>query len=468
MLNAALRDAAIRRLGGAALLDNATASEIGAAIGGGGAIPSVAIGAVAPWSSRLRHERHNRNLMVLGVLFVVFIGWAALFTLDKVTRGEGRVLPSVQTQVVQHLEGGIVDAILVREGQHVREGEVLIRLGNAATGAEFATARNDVVEKQIELARMDAQLRGVGSFVAPADLSRQAPDIARREEALFLSQRAQVNQQTSIIAQQSRARLAEVAALRARLGNLHAEEKLQVQQLDKLQRAYEEEAVSERDVLDKQQVLASLRTRIADVENQIPQTSAELSEATARRGEVITHDMQDIREKATMLRMELAKAGETLNAAQDKASRQEIRAPMDGIVNRLYVQTVGGVIRPGEPVVEIVPVDKMVMIEARVLPRDRGHIYPGLPAKVKISAYDSAIFDGLDARVLDISPDVVQDPKGESYYRVRLSADTANFGSDKPVIPGMTAEIDIQSGRQTILSYILGPLVRVRDEALRE
>lgn len=466
MANHALRDALIRRLGGGALLDNATASEVTAALAGGGTIAGAAT--IQPWSHRLRHERHNRNLIVLAALFVLFFGWAALFSLDKVTRGEGRVLPSVQNQVVQHLEGGIVNAILVHEGQRVRRGDVLIRLGNAATGAEFETARNEVVAKRIELARMDAQLAGLAHFSAPPELARQAPDIAAREEALFISQRMQVNQQTSIIAQQSRARMAEVAALRARLVNLHSEEKLQMQQLDKLQRAYEAEAVSEREVLDKRQALASLRTRIADVENQIPQTVAELSEASARQGEVITRDMKEVRERASLLRMELGKAGETLNAAQDKASRQEIRAPMDGVVNRLHVQTVGGVIRPGEPVVEIVPVDKVVMIEARIAPRDRGHIYPGLPARVKISAYDSALFGGLDGRVVDISPDVVQDAKGEAFYRVRLSADTAAFGQGKPVIPGMTAEVDIQAGKQTILSYILGPLVRIRDEALRE
>ena len=141
---------------------------------------------------------------------------------------------------------------------------------------------------------------------------------------------------------------------------------------------------------------------------------------------------------------------------------------MDGVVNKLYVQTVGGVVRSGEPIAEIVPVDRLVMVEAHVAPKDRGNIWPGLPAQIKISAYDSAIYGGLDGKVLDISPDVMQDPKGEPYYRVRLRADTASFGASKPVIPGMTAEVNIRSGSQTILDYILGPLIRIRDEALRE
>ena len=133
-----------------------------------------------------------------------------------------------------------------------------------------------------------------------------------------------------------------------------------------------------------------------------------------------------------------------------------------------YVQTVGGVIRGGDPIIEIVPVDKVIMIEAHIAPRDRGNVWDGLPAKIKISAYESAIYGGLDGKVIDVSPDVIQDPKGESYYRVRLRADTSSFGAGKPVIPGMTAEVNITSGKQTIMDYILGPLIRIRDGALRE
>jgi len=466
-----LRELLLRRLGGAAFLDNAGAGEVRAALAGSGAGAAEFAReptAMAPWSHR-HHDQHGTRLLhVVGMLVVLFLAWAAVFSLDRVTRGSGHVLPSVQNQVVQHLEGGIVEAILVREGQRVSKGQVLLRLANAATAAEFDTARTEVAAKKIALARMDAELAGAGRFVTPAELAKQAPDIAAREEALFVSRRAQRAQAASIIAEQARGHSAEVVSLRSRLVNLHTEGALMQQQLDKLKRAYAEDAISEREVLDKRQALASLQTRIADVVNQIPQSSAAVSEAAARRAEVTTRDMEETREKASILRLELARAGDTFNAVEDKAARQEIRAPMDGIVNRLYVQTVGGVIRPGEPVVEIVPVDKSVMIEARVAPRDRGHIWPGLPATVKITAYDSAIFGGLAATVIDISPDVLQDPKGEAYYRVRLRADTGDFGRDKPVIPGMTAEVNIRSGKQTILSYLLGPLVRIRDEALRE
>lgn len=462
------RDRIICALGGASLFEGVGGREALAALNGGVAAHSTAIGGLAPWAARGRTEKHGHMVKILAAITVLFFTWAAFFAVDKVTRGPGRVLPSVQNQVVQHLEGGIVQQILVREGQRVRKGQVIARIANAYTGAEYQNARTDVVAKKISLARMDAEVNGASTFTVPADLARLAPDIAASEVALFNSRRVQRGQETGIIDEQARARRAEIGTLQSRLSNLRNEERLMMDQLAKLERAYAEDAISEREVLDKRAALLALHTRIADVQNQIPETAAQLGEVNARRSEVWTKDIQDTKEKAAQLRLELAKADEQFGAARDKATREEVRAPMDGIVNKLYVQTVGGVIRGGDALAEIVPVDKVVMVEARVQPRDRGDIWPGLPATIRISAYESAIYGGLEGRVVDISPDVVQDPKGEAYYRVRLRADTTSFGAGKPVIPGMTAEVNIRSGRQTILDYILGPLIRIRDSALRE
>ena len=463
-----IRDRMICALGGASLFDGVSGREAQAALGGRIPTDDPAIGSLAPWSARGRTEGHGRLLKLLGLLTVAFLIWASLFHVDKVTRGAGRVLPSVQNQVVQHLEGGIVQQILVQEGQHVRKGQVLLRVENAYTGAEFQNARTDVVAKKIALARMDAEVSGASDFVVPEDMARQAPEIAASEVGLFRSRRAQRGQETGIIDEQSRGHRAEIGSLNARLANLRGEERLMMEQLGKLERAYKEDAISEREVLDKRAALLSLRTRIADVQNQIPQSNAQLGESAARRNEIWTREMEETKEKAAQLRLELAKADEQYGAARDKATREEVRAPMDGIVNKLYVQTVGGVIRGGEPLIEIVPADKVVMVEARVMPKDRGNIWPGLPANIKISAYDSSIYGGLEGTLIDVSPDVVQDQKGEVYYRIRLRADTSGFGADKPVIPGMTAEVNIRSGRQTILDYLLGPLIKIGDNAMRE
>ncbi|RYD26642.1 MAG: HlyD family type I secretion periplasmic adaptor subunit [Lysobacteraceae bacterium] len=364
----------------------------------------------------------------------------------------------MQNQVVQHLEGGIVKRLLVEEGQRVRKGQVLLELSNEFTSADAQNARTDVVAKKIALARADAEIAGAADFHAPADLAELAPAIAASEEALFHSRRAQMGQSSSIMAEQGRARRADIAASAARLVNLRGEQRLMMGQLAKLEKAFAEEAISEREVTDKRAALLSLQTKIGDVQNSIPGSQAELGEAAARQREVYTRTMEETKEQAAKLRLELAKANENLTAYADKRSREEVRAPMDGVVNKLYFQTVA----------EIVPVDQTVIVEARVTPRDRGNVWPGLSASIKISAYDAAVYGGLEGKVVEISPDVIQDPKGESYYRVRLKAEAAGFGRDKPVIAGMTADVAIKAGRQTVLNYLLGPLIGIRDGALRE
>ncbi|WP_375420119.1 HlyD family type I secretion periplasmic adaptor subunit [uncultured Sphingomonas sp.] len=465
---AGFRDRLICLCGGASLFEGVGRHEVATAMGGRAPVASMPLGGLAPWSARIRTERPTNILVVTGTILAIFLVWAALFSVDKVTRGPGRVVPSVQNQVVQHLEGGIVKRLLVEEGQRVRKGQVLLQLSNEFTSADARNARTDVVAKKIALARADAEIAGAADFHAPAELAAIAPAIAASEEVLFHSRRAQMGQSSSIMAEQGRARRADIAASAARLLNLRSEQRLMMGQLAKLEKAYAEEAISEREVTDKRASLLSLQTKIDDVQNSIPGSQAELGEAAARQREVYTRTMEETKEHAAKLRLELSKANENLTAYADKRSREEVRAPMDGVVNKLYFQTVGGVIRAGEPVAEIVPVDQTVIVEARVAPRDRGNVWPGLPASIKISAYDAAVYGGLEGKVIEISPDVIQDPKGESYYRVRLKAEAAGFGRDRPVIAGMTADVAIKAGRQTVLNYLLGPLIGIRDGALRE
>lgn len=423
---------------------------------------------LAPWSTRIRTDPSTRLMWTLAIAGAAFLVWSAAFKLDQVVRGAGRVLPSVQNQMVQHLEGGIITEILVKEGQRVNKGDVLMRVNNQFTEAELSNATSDVISKQIALARMEAEARGDTSLILPAELVRQRPLIAESERALFQSNRSQVAQEMSIIDDESRGYQLELNQLEDRIRNLRAEEALMVRQMSVLERALAADAVSEAEVMDKRGSLQQLRTRIAESLNQIPRTRSELAEARGRRSDVWLRFVADNKRKIAQLRLEIAKASQAVGAFEDRRQREDVRAPMSGVVNKLYVQTVGGVIKPGGELVEIVPVDKSVMIEAQLAPKDRGDVWPGLPATVKISAYDYAIYGGLEGEVLDISPDAIQDAQGRTYYRVRLKADTGRFGPDRPVMPGMTADVDIKSGEHTVLQYLMGPVTRLKDNALRE
>lgn len=421
-----------------------------------------------PWSARLQTEPAGRLVKALALSTCAFVIWAAAFQLDAVTRASGRVIPSVQNQVVQHLEGGIVSEILVREGQRVKKGDLLIRISDSFSTADASNARTDVVSKRLMLARLEAEARAADSFLPDPELAAQAPSIAQSETALFLARRNQLRQELSVIESQANAHRSELASVEARIKSLRTEEQTMRERLTLLEGALAADAASRQEVLDRRASLEQLRTRITDASTAMPQIRAQAQEAESRAASTRAKFLADAEQAASELRVELEKAKQGLTAFDDRSNRSEVRAPLDGIVNKILVQTVGGVVRGGDPLIEIVPVDQQVMVEARLRPQDRADVWPGQEAMVKISAYDYASHGSLHGKVLEISADALQDQKGETYFRVRLSADAKGFGLDKPVTPGMTADVDILSGRRTILDYFMSPVTNAANTALRE
>lgn len=424
--------------------------------------------AAGPWSTRLRTEPQRRLLRALWATGIVVFVWAAVFKLDKVTHATGRVIPSVENQVVQHLEGGIIAEVLVTEGARVAAGQVVMRITDQFTTADAANARTDVVSRQIRLASLEAEIGGAASFAVDPALARQAPHIAESETGLFVARRSQLSQELAVIESQARAHRSEIASIEARLQSLRAEEEIQQERLRLLESAAARNAASRQEVLDRRATLEQLRTRISDSATAIPQIRAQAQEAESRAASARARFLAEAEQEAAELRVELAQAEQSLTAFDDRSSRGEVRAPMDGVVKEIFFATVGGVVRGGDPLIEITPLDDRILIEARLTPEDRADVWPGQDATVKISAYDFTTHGGLAARVIDISPDALQDQQGETYFRVRLSADASQFGSEFPVIPGMTADVDIQAGRRTILSYLLSPIQDVSERALRE
>jgi membrane fusion protein, adhesin transport system len=421
-----------------------------------------------PWSARLQTAPSKRLLRTLALTSTAFLVWAAAFQLDSVTRATGRVIPSIQNQVVQHLEGGIVTEIFVREGQRVKKGDLLMRVSDQFSSADASNARTDVVSKQLMLARLEAEARALDTFTPDPELAKRAPHIAASEVALFVARRNQLRQELSVIESQATGHRSELAAIEARLKSLRAEEAIMRERMQLLEGALAADAASRQEVLDRRAGLEQLRTRISDSITAMPQIRAQAQEAESRAASTRAKFLADAEQAASELRVELEKAKQGLTAFDDRNNRSEVRAPTDGIVNKILVQTVGGVIRGGDPLIEIVPVDQQIVVEARLRPQDRGDVWPGQDAKLKISAYDYTTYGALDGKVLEISADALQDQKGETYFRVRLSADARGFGSEKPVSPGMTADVDILSGRRTILDYFMSPVKNAAATALRE
>lgn len=435
---------------------------------GGREITSASVTGFSAQAERLESRVGSYLLISIAAAVVIFLGWASIFELDQVTRAEGRVLPSARKQIVQHFEGGIVSEIVAQEGQMVRKGDLLLRIQNQISEAELVNTNWELLSKKAEIQRWRAEAQGLTKVGFNQAFIDRAPGLVREQEALFKTRRTKLDQDLAILDDQVRKRSAELQETRSRLSNLRKEERLMQQRLSQVEKLVAMDAGSEAQLIEVKTKLQQLVSRISDTRFQIPQLEAALSENKNRRKQRVSEVQSQAQEEIVRLQVAIAKLDEALGAFEDRSARTDVRAPITGVINTLFVSTLGGVVKPGEDLMEIVPNDEAVLMEAKLRPSDRGDVWPGLPAVVKITAYDYSIHGGLEGTLEDISADVLQDEQGQAYYRIRLKADTASFGPDKPVIPGMTAQIDILSGRNTILDYLLKPIIKLRDNALRQ
>jgi membrane fusion protein, adhesin transport system len=415
---------------------------------------------------RIAGRAENAFVATTALGVAALVAWASMTSLDKVTRGAGKVVPQSQNQTVQHFEGGIVADILVREGERIERGAPLLRIENSFSQAELAQTRIEIVAREMRLARLSAEAAGK-PFKAPPGLSGAPELFAQREAALYDSRRRTLDEQLAIIEEQRRQKGLELSELQSRWTHATRERDLVLQRVRSLRRLAEMGAVSANDLLDNERSLQQVEARMSDLTHEIPRTESALAELARKSAEAALRFASEADKEASDVALQQAKLKESALALQDRSVRSDVVAPISGIVNKLYVSTVGGVVKSGEPLAVIVPTDSAIAVEARLSPSDRAEVWPGLPAIVKISAYDFSVYGGLKGSVVEVSPDALQDERGQPYSRIRLEASAASFGPDRPVVPGMVADVDILSGRHTILETLLRPLRYVRDNALR-
>jgi membrane fusion protein, adhesin transport system len=305
-------------------------------------------------------------------------------------------------------------------------------------------------------------------FAPPTELAADIPSIASQEASLFRARQEGLAAQLRVVEEQHRQKELELAEMRTRRQSSLREQELVIQRVQSLRRLARIGAVSNNELLDNERTLQQIEARLASLVHDIPRLESAVSELSRRSEEITLRFRADAEKEQRETSVQIAKLTETISAMTDRSRRTEVVAPIAGTVNKLFIDTLGGVVKSGEPLVQIVPLDATVIIEARLSPQNRAEVWPGLPAIVKISAYDFSTYGGLKGKVLDISPDALNDDKGEPYFRVRLEADATAFGQSRPVIPGMQAQVDILSGEHTVLGYLLRPVRRLRDEALRQ
>jgi len=389
-------------------------------------------------------------LAVALALLVAFVTWAHFAVLDEVKRGNGKVIPSRQIQVVQSLEGGIVQAILGQEGAIVKAAQPLMTIADTKFAAELGEIRERRAAIAARVARLQAEAGGRTSLVFPDELREASPRSVESEQSVFDTRARKVAQEADVVAQQE-ARLTESL-------------KLLTRELELTRRLYAQKVVPEIEMLRLERQASEMRGQLAEAQSRIVNIRAAFQSQAD--------------EDLAKSRGDLAVLEENIKSAQDRVARTELRSPVHGIVNRLNVNTIGAVVQPGANLMDIVPLDDSLLVEGRIRPQDIAFIRPEQAAVVKFTAYDSSVYGSLKGKVERISADTIVDEKSpdraerqENFYRVVVRTEKNHLGNSEnqlPIIPGMVATVEVLTGSKTVLDYIVKPARMLRDEALRE
>ena len=377
------------------------------------------------------------------------------------------MVPTSQVQIIQTVDGGVVEALLVREGQVVEAGELLLRVDPTRFVSNMQESRVGQLALQAKALRLEALTRGT-AFTPSRELLREAPDVVAQEMSLYQSRRAEILAQVSISQNQLAQRQQELNEVRARREQAERSMELMTKEVNATRPLVATGAVSEVEVLRLEREAARLRGDREQATAQIARVQSSILEASRKIEEVQLSSRNLMSAELSETMSKLASLSEGGRALEDKVKHTDIKSPVRGTIKRLLVNTVGAVVQPGKEVVEVVPLDDTLILEVQIPPKDIGFLRPSQEAMVKFTAYDFSIYGGLMAEVINIGADSVLDEKGNAFFHIRVRTHKPSLGPHLPIIPGMVAQVDILTGKKTVLSYLLKPVLRAKSNALTE
>lgn len=419
--------------------------------------------------ARIMQEPLRARALLYGVLLslVCLIIWASVAEIDEVTRGAGRIIPSSRLQTLQSLDGGMVEEILVREGQVVDQGQLLLRVDPIRFASSLGESRAQFLALTGEVTRLSALVAEIEP-VFPPELAEEAPDVLQDELRLFRSSREELAEQQSVFESQIEQRQQELEEARAAVSQYENTLRLTQRELDVTLPLLDSGAVSDVDVLRLERQVATIEGELSRARAAVARSVAAVTEARNRKREVELTMINRWQNELSEARSRLDALTQAGRGLEDMVRQAEIRSPIRGTVQQLHVNTIGGVLTPGRDVVDIVPLDDQLMIEARIEPRDIAFIRPEQEATIRITAYDFSIYGGLKAEVEHISADTITDEQDNTFYLVRLVTEPSGLEDDLLIIPGMTAQVDIITGKRTVMEYLLKPILRAGSMAFTE
>lgn len=415
-----------------------------------------------------RKRNYRFTVYPIMLFLVVFFVWAGFSKVDEVVRGHGKVIPNSQNQVLQHLEGGIISDIMVKEGDRVKKGQVIYKLNQAFFDANLREQELETYALRAKKQRLEAMLAGEDSVHFDAKLEENVPEIVSNELRIFKSKTNEYQQTLEQLQDTVDQKELEIDELEAKLKNLSIELGVASESLAITQKLYKAKATSRQEYLREFGKKQNLVTDTEEIKNKIPIVKEELSQAKSKIGTERSKIEAELLNELNEVNLKLQQLVETNKAIRDRSKRSEITTPVDGIVNKLYFYTIGGIIKPGDKVAEITPIEDSLMIEAKIKPSDRADIWVGQKASIEITAYDFSRYGMLESSLENISADTFTDEQGQIYYKIFVKAKENRFGKDHPILPGMLANVNILTGKKTILEYILVPIKKVTNNALIE
>ncbi|MBT5109600.1 MAG: HlyD family type I secretion periplasmic adaptor subunit [Rhodospirillaceae bacterium] len=413
---------------------------------------------------------HGMAAVLVCVLIGSFLVWASTAQLDEVSVATGEVVPQGQLKVVQHFEGGIVQRIDVAEGDSVIKGQVLVQLDLAGGGVNREELIVQLDALTLRRVRLKAQVEGRAPVFPKAEAERR-PELVRSEQQSHEAWSRERKGSLFVVSKQIQQRELEIKQLDAQKYAVAADERLARQRLKMSASLMSQGLIPRMEHLELEGVVEKLAGESAVLLQSVPRAQAALAESQARYNEDKERFITRSIEQLNAVELQFARVNELLSKASDQVLRAEIRSPINGVVKNLRNNTIGGVVRPGEPIMEIVPAGGNLVIESQLNPVDRGYVQVGQRAVVKISTYDFVRYGGLEGVVTRIGADTNTAPTGETYYEVIVQTEKSYLGKQKgvlPIAPGMQATVDIHTGTRSVLNYLIKPVLKLRHEAFRE
>lgn len=415
-------------------------------------------------------SRISRVLKIWVVTIILFIIWASFASIDEITRGEGKVIPFGQNQIIQNLEGGIVDSILINEGQRVETGQVILKISNAKSLSSSLTNKIKYEELLAKKARLYAEANGLDFKVKKTDNEELNKQLILAKN-LYDSNKIEFMAKDNSFVEQINQKKQAYTEAKARVKSLQKSLEFVTEEIAMTEPMVREGVKSKIDFLKLKREASTIENDIEAARLSLPRLASAIKEIRSNRKEAKQLFIGDAKQELNAVTAELSRLKTQQMEYADQVERTVVKSPVDGIVQKLYVNTIGGVIKPGADLVEIVPTNKKLYLEVKIKPSDIAYIHPGAEAKVKVSAYDFALYGGLVGEVVNISPDTIVDEKGDTFYLINIETKKNYLGTKEhplKIIPGMVVNVDIVTGKKTVMQYILKPILKSKQYVFSE